>query len=371
MNTNTIIGVIVALVVLVGGYFIFSQPAKQAETGPIKIGVTVPLTGEAASYGESGKAGIELAVKEINDAGGVNGRMLEVIFEDDKCNPSGINAMQKLVSVDKVAAVLGPVCSAVAGGAVPIARAANVPTIMIGASAPGLAGGSDSIFSDYASDAYQGKFAAEYLYHTVGKKKVALLYVKNDWGEGLQQVFTKRFTELGGTVVLSEGAAQDSKDVKTAAAKIKELKPDAVYMPAYPALAAVAVKQMKDVGVTAPIYGGDALLAEEFLRVPAAEGVTFFTGQVGNSDAFKAKVKAASGVEPNIIAPLGYDAVKILAKVMTENGTNANAIIKGLNALTYTGGESSGTISFDDNGDLENVGYDVNVVKGGKAVPQK
>jgi branched-chain amino acid transport system substrate-binding protein len=96
----------------------------------------------------------------------------------------------------------------------PVARAAGTPTIMIGASAPGLAGGADSIFSGYASDNFQGKFAAEYIYNVMGKKKVAVFYVKNDWGQGLDGVFVKRFKELGGEVVFDEGAAQDSKDVK-------------------------------------------------------------------------------------------------------------------------------------------------------------
>lgn len=368
MNTSTIVSAVAVLVVLVGGYFIFTQRSVPAESGPIRIGFTMPLTGEAASYGESGRAGAELAIKEINDAGGVNGRMIEAIYEDDKCNPTGISAMQKLVNVDKVHAIIGPVCSAVAGGAIPLSREAGVPTMLIGASAPGLAGGADSIFSNYASDSYQGKFAAEYLYNTVKARKVAVLFVKNDWGQGLQDFFSKRFVELGGEVVFNEGAAQDAKDVKTLAAKIKEQKPDAVYMPTYPALAVVAVKQMKDIGVTAPIFGGDALLADEFLGSGSGEGVTFFTGQVGNSDEFKIKVKALSGVDPNIIAPLAYDAVRIYARVMAEMGTGAKDIVAGLNALTYAGGESSGTISFDENGDLENVSYDVNIVQGGKAV---
>jgi branched-chain amino acid transport system substrate-binding protein len=370
MNNKVVIWIVVAIVVVGGGWLLLSGGNKSAqETGPIKIGVTVPLSGEAASYGESGRAGALLAQKEINDAGGVNGRQIELVFEDDTCSPTGVNAMQKLVNVDKVNAVIGPVCSAVAGAAIPIAREAGVPTIMIGASAPGLAGGPDSIFSDYASDAFQGKFAAEYVYNKLGAKKVAVLYVNNDWGSGIRGVFSKRFAELGGQVVFDEGVEQNATDMRSQVAKIKSAVPDVVYMPLYPAGAVIAVKQLKEAGVTAKIFGGDALVGDEFLKSGVSEGVMFVTGAVGNTDAFKAKIKAQTSLEsPNIIAPLAYDAIKIFAKVMADKGTDAKNVIAGLNALSYKGGESFPTISFDENGDLEGATYDVQVAQGGKAV---
>lgn len=370
MNNKVIIWIVVAIVVIGGGWLLLSSGNKSAqETGPIKIGVTVPLSGEAASYGESGRAGALLAQKEINDAGGVNGRQIELVFEDDTCSPTGVNAMQKLVNVDRVQAIIGPVCSAVAGAAIPIAREAGVPTIMIGSSAPGLAGGPDSIFSGYPSDAFQGKFAAEYAYNKLGAKKVAILYVNNDWGSGIRGVFAKRFAELGGQVVFDEGVEQSTTDMRSQVAKIKSSAPDVVYMPLYPAGAVIAVKQLKEAGVTAKIFGGDAMISDEFLKSGVSEGVMFSVGDVGNSDAFKAKIKAQTGLEsPNIIAPLGYDAIKIFAKVMADRGTNAKDVIAGLNALSYKDGVSFPTISFDENGDLEVATYHVEVAQNGKAV---
>lgn len=369
MNNKVVIWVVVAVVVIGGGWYFLSGGGKPTETGPVKIGVIVPLSGEAASYGESGRAGALLAQKEINDAGGINGRQVELVFEDDTCSPTGVNAMQKLVNVDQVDAIMGPVCSAVAGAAIPVAREAGVPTIMIGASAPGLAGGSDSIFSGYASDAFQGKFAAEYVYNTLGKRKVAILWVNNDWGTGIRGVFAKRFAELGGQVVFDEGVAQSATDMRSQVAKIKSATPDVVYMPLYPAGAVIAVKQLKEAGVSAAIFGGDALVGDEFLNSGVSEGVMFVTGAVGNSDAFKSKIKAETGLEsPNIIAPLAYDALKVFAKVIGERGSDASDVIAGLNALSYKGGVSFPTISFDDNGDLEGATYDVQVAQNGKAV---
>jgi branched-chain amino acid transport system substrate-binding protein len=370
MQNNKWLGGLVLVVVVIGAFWWASTNNKDvsSETGPIKIGVTVPLSGEAASYGESARAGALLAQKEINDAGGVNGRPIELVFEDDKCTPAGVSAIQKLINVDKVNAVIGPVCSSVAGAAVPVARQAGTPTIMIGASAPGLAGGADSIFSGYASDTFQGKFAAEYAYNTLGARKVAVLYTNNDWGSGIRGVFVKRFTELGGQVAFDEGVPQTATDMRSQVTKIKSAAPDLVYIPLYPAGALVAVKQLKEAGVAAKMFGGDGLVADEFLKSGVSEGVMFVTGAVRNTDDFKAKIKASSGVDANIIAPLAYDALKVYAKVMAEKGTDAKDVVEGLNNITYTVGVSFPTISFDENGDLEGATYDVQVARSGKAV---
>ena len=367
MESNKVwVWAVVILVVLGGAWLVFKGNAAPSETGPIKIGVSMPLSGEAASYGEAGRAGLQLALKEINDSGGVNGRPIELIYEDDKCDSTGASVFQKLTSIDQVTAIIGPVCSAAAGPGLPIARTAGTPTLLIGASAPGLAGGDDSIFSDYASDSLQGKFVAEYVYNKLGKKKVAVLYVKNDWGQGLQQVFSDRFKELGGTIVFNEGAAQDATDVKSLLIKIKAAQPDLIYLPAYPALAVVTLRQMKDLGIKIPVMGGDALVGKEFLTSGVADGVMYVTGAVGNPDAFQAKVKAVSGSNAviNIITPLGYDALKILAQVIGEKGTGAKAIISGLKSLNYTVGVSFPVISYDQNGDLSKATYDVSIVKG-------
>ncbi len=365
---KTIIWVSV-LVIVVGGIAVFSGKSNPSETDPIRIGVSVPLSGEAASYGESARAGALLAQKEINDAGGVNGRMIELIFEDDRCNTSGVSAMQKLVNVDKPHAVIGPVCSPVASAAIPIAREAGMPTIMIGASAPGLAGGNDSIFSNYPSDSFQGKFTAEYAYNTLGARKVAVLYVNNDWGVGVRGVFVPRFTALGGQVVFDEGVPQATTDMRSQVAKIKAVAPDVVYIPFYPANAVIAVKQLKDAGVKAKIIGGDALMADEFLNSGVGEDVLMTPSDIGNNDEFKGKVKALTEIEPNFIGPIAYDAVKMFAKVMADQGTDANKIIAGLNSLSYEDGVSFPSISFDNNGEIEATTYNVQIVKGGKAVP--
>ncbi|MBI3335780.1 MAG: ABC transporter substrate-binding protein, partial [Candidatus Portnoybacteria bacterium] len=197
---KTILWILIILIIVGGGYLFLRTPAaplapvaqeeKKMPSEPIKLGYIGPLTGELADGGEAGLAGATLAVKEINDAGGVLGRQLELVAEDDKCSAEGVNAMNKLVNIDKVVAITGPDCSASGGPALPIAQKAGVPVVVRWASAPHLTKIGDYIFRVYPSDAFQGKFIAEFLYNDLGKKKAAVVYVKNDWGQGIHDVFT-------------------------------------------------------------------------------------------------------------------------------------------------------------------------------------
>lgn len=376
-TTKTIIWIVViALVIWVLSSFRQQTPATgsdSTETGPIKIGVSAPMTGEAASFGEGAKAGADLAVKEINDAGGVAGRMLQLIVEDDHCNKDGVTTFNKLVNLDRVDAVIGSICSAAVGPGAPIAQKAGVPTIIWG-SAPNLTKIGDYIFRIYPSDSLQGQFIAEYIYSTLGKKKAAVLYVKNDWGQGLRDVFTSKFKELGGEIVFDEGVTQEVKDVKSQLTKIKAADPDVIYLPAYPALAAISIKQAKDLGVTVPIVGGDAFDTDEIIKLSAAEGVMYSVAVVGNPEDFKTRVKEVTGKESNIVTPLAYDSIKILAKIFGEVGTDKIKVRQAMQDLSYREGVTSSLIEFDEQGDVKAVvfqaPFQVLVVKDGKSAPR-
>ncbi len=371
---SSVVKVIAGIIIIVLIIWGISALVPNNETGgpattsgePIKIGFVGPLTGEAASLGEGGKAGLETALKEINDAGGVGGRKIEVVFEDDRCSKDGVSAFNKLISANDVTAIIGPICSASGGPGLPIAQKAGVPVIFW-ASAPSLTKIGDYVFRLYPSDAFQGKFAAEYVKNKLGKSRVAVLYVKNDWGQGLRDAFVNRFTELGGTTVYDDGAAQDTKDLKSSVSKIKAAKPDAIYFPAYPSLAIIGFKQMKDLGINVPILGGDAFEAEEVFKSEVAEGVMFTVGIIRNSDEFKAKIKDATGVESNFAAPPAYDALYVLAKIMRDVGTDRVAIKDALSKLDYRDGVSLPVIKMGPDRELTEAEFEVKVVKDGKA----
>jgi len=369
-TTKWIVGVIIAVVVVAVGYSVIKGPSAPKETGPIKIGLSSPMSGEAASYGEAFFGGAALAVKEINDAGGINGRKIELIVEDDKCSADGATAINKLANVDKVTAIVGPLCSAAAGPGAPIAQNAGVPSIIV-ASAPGLTKAGNYIFRDYPSDAVQGKFAAEFIYENLGKRKAAVIYVKNDWGQGIRDVFVKRFKELGGEVVYDESILQDSTDLRTQIAKAKAANPDALYFPVYPQNSVAGLKQISEMGLDAVIVGGDAFADDTIAKLPEAEGALYTVAKTNNPKDFQEKVKQASGKNPNVFTPYAYDAVKILAKVMEKAGADPRAIRDELAQISYKDAISLPVIEFDENGDLKTAEFEVKVVKNGKTEDYK
>lgn len=357
-----VIGIIIVALVVIGGYYL----VEKGKPSEIKIGISAPLTGEAASLGEGFAAGAELAAQEINEAGGINGIPVKLVIEDDECSPKGVNAITKLVSIDKVVAIVGPLCSAAAGPGLPTAQEKGVPVIVVG-SAPHLTAIGDYIFRNYPSDAFQGKFAAEYVFEKMEKRNVAVIYVKNDWGEGIQEVFGERLAELGGEVVFNEGVSQDSTDVRTVISKAKEENPDAIYIPLYPATGIAAIKQIKESGLSVPIIGGDAFAGEEVWKVPEAEGVLYTVAKTDNPEEFQSKIKEATGKTANVYSPFAYDGVKIFAEIIGEVGTDRAKIQEAMETLEYEDAVAVPLVSFDEQGDLKSADFEVMVIKGGKA----
>lgn len=343
---------------------------ETATSGKVKIGAVLPLTGEAASFGQVGMGGIELAVKEVNDAGGINGRLLEVIYEDDKCSKEGLTVMTKLVTIDKVDALIGPVCSSSAGPGLPVVQESKTPTVILAASAPHLTKIGDYIFRIYPSDSFAGKYMAEYVLNNLKKKKAAIVYVKNDWGQGLHDNFVKTFEELGGNLVFDESLDQDATDAKTVITKLKAAKPEVIVAPLYPAVGLVFFKQTKELGVDLPTLGGDAFDTDEIIKNELSEGVLYVVASINNPDDFKARVKETTGKDSNLVTPLGYDAIKILAQVMKESGTDKKAVIDALAKLKYNG-ISNQVIEFDENGDLKAANYEVKIIKDKKSIVNK
>ena len=222
----------IIVIILVGAYYLlFTNPEQQISQTPtstlesVKLGLMVPLSGDNAPLGESVLAGAHLAVKEINDAGGINGRSLEITFEDDQCaKDGGIAAMTKLVVINQVTAILGSLCSEASASANAVAQVAGVPTIMIGASSPELTKAGEYIFSVYPTDRSQGESAAEYLRSVLKKEKAAVVYADNSESKNINESFTSKFKELGGKVVYSSAPA------KGIVSKIKSAKPDVILL---------------------------------------------------------------------------------------------------------------------------------------------
>lgn len=362
-----------ALLVMVGAACSTTEKSVKVEevkdTSPIKIGWLGPLTGDAATVGVSEKLATELAVKEINEAGGINGRQLNVIYEDGSCDSkTASNAGQKLINVDKVTAIIGGLCSGETLAVAPTAEANKVVMIAYGSTAPKVSDAGDYIFRDVPSDDFQGKYAANFIYNTLGKKKAAVLYAVTDYTEGLAKTFSDEFKKLGGEVALTDTFLQDSRDLRAQMTKVKNSGADVLYFSSYTEAAVVGFKQAQELGLTMQIVGPESFSDPKTVTAQGTDGMLYTVPVAKESDAFKTKYFAFAGKSDNlpVYASQTYDAVNLLAMIMKKVGTNPEAIKNELyNVKDYEG--ASGKIGFDQNGDITSAEYQVMKVMSGKA----
>lgn len=372
-----LIGWIVVIVVL--GLIIWAvsstdntQVKSDQSTGPIKIGFIGPLTGDASSLGVPSKNAVELAVSEINAIGGINGRQIELIAEDGQCaTKAANNAANKLISIDGVSVIIGGLCSTETSSFASFANQNKVPVIAYCSSAPPLSKTGKYFFRDYPSDAFQGKFGAEYVYNTLGARKVAILYHVTDYGTGIKEVFKKRFTELGGQILIEEGTTQDTRDYKTQLSKINATNPDYIYTAMFPDGAIAMIGQYKSMGLKAKIFGGD--IYEDTKLQQAIKGqadVLYTVPKTMENSGFDSRFVAKyPNSKVTTCVPQAYDALNIYAEAAAKVGTDPDKIQDELRKSVYQG--VSGTIDFDENGDLTVADYVIKKVQNGSSVEVK
>ncbi|MFH1192239.1 MAG: ABC transporter substrate-binding protein [bacterium] len=309
-----------------------SAAKKEAQkiTEPIKIGFIGPLTGDAANVGQNSKAATEIAVEEINAEGGINGRKIEMIYEDGECaGKAASNAANKLINIDKVPVILGGLCSGETSSFIGAAEQSKTVVLSYCSSAPAITSAGDYIFRDYPSDLYQGAFAAKYLMNDLNKKKVAILYVNSDYGVGIKNVFNNEFKKLGGEIVAEEGYEQTSRDLRTPLAKIKSANPEVLYFIGTNEASVPGLKQAKELGLNIPMFGGDAWDDSKIWTEAgdAGEGAMYSTIFAPLNENFKNKMKEKIGNdEITVCSPQAYDGIKLLSKVMEKAGTKSEDI---------------------------------------------
>ncbi len=275
-NAKIVLGAVVLLIV-VGVVYFGSKNGASGNT--YAFGVIAPFTGDAASYGEPTRNTIQLAVDEINNAGGINGKKLEPIFEDGQCNGNvAVNAMQKLVNVDKVQVVLGGFCSSETVPNVPIATQNKVLLLSASASSPDLTNSSPFFFRDYPSDATQGRVLADIAYNNKHWKKVAFIQEQLDYPLGIYNAFNEEFARLGGTTVKEE-FAMGTNDFRSSLIKLKGENPDALFIDAQtPANIVRVLKQLQDLGWKPPLLVTDVIMGDP---TTVSENKTALEGALG------------------------------------------------------------------------------------------
>lgn len=342
--------------------------------GNIKIGAIAPFTGDAAVYGEWFKNSVEIAKDEINQGGGILGRQIEIIYEDSKAEPgTGVNAARKLINLDKVSMLLGPAASGVVLAVAPIAEENKIVLLSPIASNYKISESGDYIFRIAPSDALQGSIAADWTYNDLGYKTASILYVNNDYGQGLEVEFRRNFTQLGGEVVSAEGSDQGTVDYKTQLTKIKSNKPDFIFVAVYPKEAGRVAVQAKELGIKIPIIGTDPFHDSQVIEIAgnAADGIRFLDVADVKNDGFNTfaeKYQELYGSEANIVAAESYDGLKILALAAENAGSLESDAIKNAlyNIQGYNG--ASGTISFDSRGDVTSKTFNKYEIRNGEYI---
>lgn len=353
---------IIGIVVVVGLVFFFANTGTAPSgDGAIKIGFLAPLTGDAASYGESESRAVQIAVEEINAAGGVNGRVFELVVEDGKCDPQAAGAAaQKLVNIDKVKIVIGGACSGETLAAAKITEPAKVILISPSASSPKVSEAGDYVFRTYPSDALAGKVAATYAVKELSAKKAAVMSELTDYAQGLRDVYKKTFTELGGSIVADETYTTGDTDFRTQVLKIKTARPEVIYVvPQSPTPGIAIFKQLRENGVGATFTTAEVLLDRQVAKDSASVlegvyGVEPAVDYAGNpkakafADAHRAKFANA---EPGSFAANAYDAVYLIKEaIMSAKGVDTMKIRDFLYGVKDWQG-AIGSVTIDQNGD--------------------
>lgn len=325
----------------------------------IKVGAILPLTGDGAKYGTASQKSIELALEEINGAGGIKGRKIRVNYEDSQGLPRiGVSAIQKLITTDKVPAVIGGLFSSVTLAIAPVAEQNKVVILSPTSSAPQITDAGDYVFRNCASDIFEGAIMGTFAFDELGFKQVAILYINNDYGVGIRDVFKKGFTAKGGIVILEETFDQGTTDFRTQLAKIKGSNAQAIYIVGYKELGQL-LKQAKEIGITSQFLSTVMFEDPEIIKNAggAAEGVIYSTraydpeSKEGATYDFVSRFEEKYNETPDIFAALSYDAMKILALAIKQEGFASDEIRNALYGIKHYPG-LVGDTSFDENGDV-------------------
>ena len=365
-NNKMLWGIVVILVVLGALYFGMQKkivaPAEDM-AGPIKIGAIAPLSGDAAAYGVPDQRAKELALKEINDAGGVNGRPIEIIWEDTKCNGTdATTATQKLLNIDKVNIILGDSCSGATLAAVALTQPARALLFSALSSSPDITKAGDLVFRTWVSDALQGKVMSIYAVKTLKASRAAVISEKTDYSQALRKVFAENFAQNPGTkLVFDETFDTGETDFRTQMTKIKASNPDIIYLIAQsPATGNLVLKQMREAGLRGNTAISDSLFSrEEIKKNPALyEGILSVGVQLDEKNEktagfFKA-YKDTYNVEPEFPGYLSasYDSMYLLVEAMEKTGsTEPEKIAEYFNTQVKDWQGALGTFNFDKDGD--------------------
>lgn len=343
---------------------------------PIKIGAILPLTGDAASYGQSCKRGSDLALIGVNAAGGIHGHPLHIIYEDSRAEPtSAIAALNKLVQVDAVSFVVGDMFSHTSLAIAPIAQDAGVVLLSPTASAEALPAVGDKIFTIYPSDSLDGAFVGSFVLDELEMQSVAIIAAQQEAMMVAASAFRDFVEEADLEIVLSEQYSPDTTDFRSILAKANELDPDCIFMPGYVGEVAALLVQKKELDVSAAVVSistaYDPVIFD--LARTAAEGL-YLSAPVFNADSDRPEIREFVGSYegsynelPDVWAGYGYDAINVSVAAMRSAVEQEIPVERALQAISDYHGVT-GVTTFRQDGSVEKE-LQMMVVKDGRFTP--
>jgi len=325
--------------------------------GTIKVGEFASLTGKEATFGQMSHHGTELAIAEVNAAGGVLGKKLQLIYEDDQSKAGEpATVVKKLISRDGVVAVLGEVASSRSMEAAPICQQNKIPQISPSSTNVKLTEMGDYIFRVCFTDEFQGKLLSNFAKRTLKAAKVAIMTdVKSDYSVGLSRDFKAPFTTAGGAIVAEQTYNGGDKDFKGQLTAIKATNPDAIIVTGYYTDVGLIVKQAKQLGITAPLFGGDGWESSKLIEIGGVdvEGTYFSTHFSPEEkspavEVFVRKFREKYGELPDAMAALGYDSCMVLVEAIKRAGTTDGMKLRDAIAATKNHEGITGRITLDE-----------------------
>ena len=344
-----------AFVTAIAAVLVFFAGCAKKESDHFVIGGIFPLSGPVAVYGNEARNGVELAVLEINAAGGIGGKQIKLISEDDEGNPEKtVNVYKKLTTKDGVKVIIGSLTSGATAAITSLAQAQKVVLLAPAATLPSITDAGDFIFRACFIDPFQGTVGGKFTAENLGKKRAAVLdNITNDYSVGLYENFKIAFEKAGGSLCAAESYSDGDKDYRAQLTKIKNAAPDVVYLPDYYGTVALIAKQLREQGIDTAMVGGDGwgglmenagdevvngFYSDHYAADSTDEKVTQFV------DSYKKMYKTT----PVSFAALAYDCVYLL-KDAAERASSASDTTSLKEALEKTNGSYvTGNLTFDE-----------------------
>jgi branched-chain amino acid transport system substrate-binding protein len=327
------------------------QPSSE-----ILVGEFGSLTGTTATFGISTRNGIDMAIDEVNKAGGLLGKNVRVIVEDDQGKPEEAQTVvTKLITRDQVIAILGEVASSRTMAAAPVAQQNRIPMISPSSTNPKVTEIGDYVFRVCFIDPFQGLVMAKFATNTLKLKNVAILRdIKNDYSVGLADVFVDNFKKLGGNIVADESYSEGDTDFSAQLTSIKSKNPQAIFLPGYYTEVGLVARQAKKLGLNVPLMGGDGWDSPKLIEIGGVDlNGSYYSNHYSVDDPspaiqkFVGDYKTRYGAVPDALAGLGYDSAKVLFDAIRRANSTEGSKVRDAIAATMDYPGVTGKITID------------------------